>query len=217
VGLKVPLTRIRLLAENLATSPPAKTDLPDLAGTIVEESDRLLEMINTTLEIRSIETGIAVWDFREVDLARLGRKAGEVFQIAAEGKGVVLTVSDISPCMIRGDERRLLRAMSNLIDNAIKYTPTGGQIALCLQSKDGMIAFTVRDTGIGITPDLRPRIFERFYRGDHSRSLPGLGLGPSLAESIVRGHGGTIEVQSTPEKGSTFTIEISPAHQESEL
>jgi len=204
--LKVPLTRIRLLAETLATSPPAKIDLPDLAGTIVEESDRLLEMINTSLEIRAIEAGIAIWDFREMDMAGIIRKTAEIFQIAADGKGVALTLQDTGPAPILGDERRLLRAISNLIDNAIKYTPAGGRVTLSLRPGDETVVFKVRDTGMGMTPDILPRIFERFYRGDDSRSLPGLGLGLSLVQSIVHGHGGTIEVQSSPGKGSTFTI-----------
>jgi signal transduction histidine kinase len=204
--LKMPLTQIRLTAEAMVTAPPRQTELPKIAGTIVEESDRLLEMINTTLEIKAIETGIAVWDFQATDLTKLVQKAVELFQIVAEDKGLTLKITDFSRCIVKGEERRLLRAVSHLIDNAIKYTPSGGQIEISLKLRDQAVLLTVRDTGSGIAPEILPRIFDRFYRGDSSRGVSGLGLGLSLADSIIRAHGGQITVESIVGAGSTFTV-----------
>ena len=100
----------------------------------------------------------------------------------------------------------LQRVFSNLIDNAVKYTPPAGNIEITMRAINHEIAVEISDTGIGIAPDALPRIFERFYRGDKSRNVSGLGLGLSLAETIIKAHGGRIEVESTVGNGSTFTV-----------
>ena len=100
------------------------------------------------------------------------------------------------------------RMLSNLLDNAIKYTPSGGQVTISLSEKDGRILVSVQDTGCGISPGDLPRIFERFYRCDQSRSKPGIGLGLSLAWAIARAHGGDITATSMSGQGSTFTVTL---------
>ena len=109
--------------------------------------------------------------------------------------------------MINGDIRMIQRMISNLLDNAVKYTPAGGNINIAAQS-DGRhsVQITIKDTGIGISNVDMPHIFERFFRCDPSRSRTGTGLGLSLARAIARAHGGDITVTSVPHKGSTFTI-----------
>jgi signal transduction histidine kinase len=100
------------------------------------------------------------------------------------------------------------RMFSNLVDNAIKYTPSGGTVNIALSETPSQVVITVKDTGIGISQQDLPRIFERFYRCDQSRSQTGIGLGLSLARSIARSHGGDIIVQSVPGQGSAFTVAL---------
>jgi signal transduction histidine kinase len=210
--LKIPLARIRLTAESLLTAARGKTDVPEQISVVIEESDRLLEMINTTLEIKAIEAGAVVQDFSDVNIASIVEEACELFQLVAEDKGLILHLNKVEPFIVKGDLHRLQRVFSNLLDNSVKYTPRGGKIEVTIRSSVNEIAIEISDTGIGIAPDSMPRIFERFYRGDKSRSTPGLGLGLSLADSIVKLHGGTIKVSSQVGAGSVFTV-ILPGRQ----
>jgi len=209
--LRSPLTRIRLIAESLLIARGKKNDSQESVSMIIEESDRLLEMINTMLEIKSIEMGTVVWDLIDVDIAEVVKQACEFFQLAAEDKGLALNLNQVIPFVIKADLRCLQRAFSNLIDNAVKYTSPSGNIDITMRAINNEIAVEISDTGIGIAPDALPRIFERFYRGDKSRNVSGLGLGLSLAETIIKAHGGRIKVESTVGKGSTFTIFL-PGH-----
>jgi signal transduction histidine kinase len=204
--LRIPLTRIRLIAESILTTRGEKTDSQESVSMIIEESDRLLEMINTMLEIKSIEMGIAVWDLTDVDIAEVVKQACEFFQLAAEDKGLTLNLNQGISFVVKADLRCLQRVFSSLIDNAVKYTPPGGNIEITMRAINHEIAVEISDTGIGIAPDALPRIFERFYRGDKSRNVSGLGLGLSLAETIIKAHDGRIKVESTVGNGSTFIV-----------
>jgi signal transduction histidine kinase len=145
------------------------------------------------------------------------REACDLYEPAASDKGVVLTCGTEEAVDVAGDKRMIRRMVANLIDNAIKYTPPGGSVNVRL-SRDGSnrILLTVSDSGIGITPEDLPRIFDRFYRGDRSRSEAGLGLGLSLARAIARAHGGDITVASIPDRGTTFTVTL-PARRSKSL
>jgi signal transduction histidine kinase len=180
-----------------------------LAATATEECDRLLEMINTNLEITETESGAAYLHLAEVDLALLVRDACELFQTVAEDRQVKLTAALPAHCHLNADRQRLQRVIANLVDNALKYTPRGGQVSIGLVDEGSRVRLTVEDTGVGISPDERARIFERFYRSDRSRSEPGNGLGLALCLAHVRAHGGEISVESAPGCGSTFTVTLS--------
>ncbi len=135
------------------------------------------------------------------------RDACELFQAPAEDKDIRLICRAAGNFSISGDNRLIQRMIANLLDNAIKYTPAGGSVELTvdLANSDG-VAVSIKDSGIGISEEDRPRIFERFYRCDPSRSEAGIGLGLSFARAIARAHGGDIVVASEPNRGSTFTI-----------
>ncbi|NPA25441.1 MAG: cell wall metabolism sensor histidine kinase WalK [Deltaproteobacteria bacterium] len=210
--LKTPITAIRALAETL---------LDNYSGMAEEERLSFLEKINTqVIRLSAITTDLMALsrfeqadgdEFREiVDLGEIVEEAGRTLKAAAENKKIHLAtqVDDEEIMGIAGDSEALLQAITNLLDNAVKYTPAGGRIELELgyQRKEAVI--TVRDTGIGIKPEDCERIFERFYRVDKARSreLGGTGLGLSIVRHIVINHNGRIEVESRPGAGSSFRI-----------
>jgi heavy metal sensor kinase len=207
--LKSPITRIRGMAEVTLTTGKAIEEYETMAAGTVEECDRLLAMINTMLMITKAESGLHELDEQGVDMARLVRDACELLDPVAEDKGVNMACEAPETFPVVGDPRMIQRILSNLLDNAIKYTPSGGTIRVSLSEKNEREAHvTVQDTGMGIPPNDLPHIFERFYRCDHSRSQPGTGLGLSLARALARAHEGDIRVTSTLGQGSTFNLTL---------
>lgn len=206
--LRGPLARMRASAEISLAGAAASAAHETLAADTIEECDRLLEMLNTTLDIAEADAGAAKLDSGRVDLAEVLRAAAELFQPVAEDSRVELAIDAPSHCWIVGDRQRLQRVVANLVDNALKYTPPGGRVRAALQHHGKQVRLTVEDTGVGIAHEELQRVFLRFYRGDSSRSQRGFGLGLSLARSFVRAHGGEITVRSTPGGGSTFTVEL---------
>jgi heavy metal sensor kinase len=209
--LRSPLTRIRGHAEVTLTTAGSLREYEALAADTIEECDRLLDLINTLLLISKTETGVQTLAAVEIDLTALVREACDLFGPTAEDKGLRWHYDLPEAHRMRGDARLIQRLLANLLDNAIKYTPSGGSVSIGLAEKEGRPIITVKDTGIGITAADLPRIFERFYRGDRSRSQEGIGLGLSLARAIARAHGGDLTASSTPQQGSTFTVTLAPA------
>ena len=135
------------------------------------------------------------------------QEAVELFRPVAEDRAIAFHMTVPSgPVIFTGDKGRLQRVVANLIDNALKYTGPGGQVCIALEDGHSHITISVTDSGIGIDAHDLPHIFDRFYRADRSRSTCGNGLGLSLAQAFVKTHRGTIEVDSAPDKGSTFLI-----------
>ena len=206
--LRGPLARMRAGTEVSLAGAVASPAHEALAADTIEECDHLLEMLNTTLDIAEADAGAAKLDSGRVDLAEVVRAAAELFQPVAEDSRVDLAIDAPTHCWIVGDRQRLQRVVANLVDNALKYTPPGGRVRAALQHHGKQVRLTVEDTGVGIAHEELQHVFQRFYRGDHSRSQRGFGLGLSLARSFVRAHGGEITVSSTPGGGSTFTVEL---------
>jgi heavy metal sensor kinase len=207
--LKSPLTRIRGSAEVTLTTGKSRAEYEAMAAGAIEECDRLLDMINTMLMISRTEAGVERPSREQIDLAAVIREACELFGTTAEDRGVNLTCRVPERCEVLGDIRMIQRMIANLIDNALKYTGRGGAVEVSLaEEAGGKKVIRVKDSGIGISATDLPRIFERFYRGDPSRSPAGTGLGLSLARAITRAHGGEITVASLPGEGSTFTVTL---------
>jgi heavy metal sensor kinase len=207
--LRSPITRIRGLAEVTLTGDPSREDFHQMTASTIEECDRLLDMINTMLAISRTEAGVGPVECRPVDMAALVKDACELFQPLAEDKSLIIEQRFNPAAIVRGDQHMLQRMVANLIDNAIKYTPEGGRITIALTlDADHRLGLTIADTGIGISRADQPKIFDRFFRGDQSRTHIGAGLGLSLAQAIARAHGGEIHVRSTPDKGSVFTVNL---------
>ncbi len=204
--LRSPLGRIRASAELCLTSGGSKAEAEAMAAATAEGCDRLLEIINTTLDIAEAESGAAKLRLTDIDLVELVGDALELFQAIAEDSQITIAADLPDDCRVHGDRQRLQRVVANLLDNALKYMPAGGRVTIRLIGEGERVWLSIADTGIGISPDESGRIFERFYRCDRSRSKQGNGLGLSLALAFVRAHGGDITVDSTPGRGSTFTV-----------
>jgi two-component system phosphate regulon sensor histidine kinase PhoR len=210
--LRTPLASLRALAETLrdgaARDPEAG---PRFLGRIVSEIDRLALLVNDLLDLSAIESGSAKLEMAPVSMGEVAREVAAKFRPVAERRGIVLRVDDLDEVPEAwGDEARLVQAVVNLVDNALKYTPAGGAVRISGRAAQELVALSVADTGLGIASEHLPRIFERFYRVDRSRSraLGGTGLGLSIVKHIATSHGGRVEVHSVEGRGSEFTLVI---------
>ncbi len=207
--LRSPLNRIRGQVEMALTSDNGSDEWVETAGGVIEECDRLIGMINDMLEIAETNSGTFAKTMARVDVMAIVSEAFELFQPVAEDEGIKLKIESSPVSMFTmGDLPHLQRTVANLLDNAIKYTPAGGTIRLSVRRNRDEFIVDVIDSGTGISHEDLPHIFDRFYRGDRSRSTPGHGLGLSLAQAFIRAHGGTIAVKSLPGQGSAFTVHI---------
>ncbi len=206
--LRSPLGRVRACAEMSLANGESNGARESWAVSTIEECDRLLQMLDTTLDIAEADSGAARLNLDRVDLADMVLNASELFQTVAEDRHIGIATRGPEHCWINGDRQRLQRVIANLLDNALKYTPSGGEVRIELREQAQRVLLSFEDTGVGIAADDLPRIFQRFYRCDRSRSGHGIGLGLSLALAFVRAHGGDITVTSTPGAGSTFTVTL---------
>ncbi len=204
--LRSPLTRIRGAAERAIMKDTSSQDFREMAAGIIEESDGLIEIINTMLDITESEVGMMEISRTEFDVTRLAADACEIYRPLADEKGVTLRMEIQGSLMFTGDRKKLQRVLANLLENAIKYSDPGGEVTLSASLDGGMFRFDVRDNGIGIPEGDRPHIFDRFYRSEESRFEAGAGLGLSLAKAFTEAMGGAITVVSTPGSGSVFTV-----------
>jgi two-component system, OmpR family, sensor kinase len=174
-------------------------------GTIREEAGRMRGLIESLLTLTRGDEG-APMEVGRYDLGAVGKEATETARAAVDGKLSVDFVPIEQEVTATFDRERVLQVASILLDNAVKYTPDGGSVTVSVGEGDGSVALAVSDTGIGISEEQLPLIFERFYRADPSRSEGGAGLGLSIARQIAEAHGGQIGAESTPGTGSTFTL-----------
>jgi len=186
-------------------SPEHRESFLDL---IAGETNRLADLIGDVLDTSRIEAGTFSFRFAEVDLGRLVTDAVATAQV---GQDEVQLRADVRPPLpeIRGDGERLRQVLTNLIDNAIKYSPAGAEVEVRAYQEDGFVRIDVRDSGPGIAKDDQKLIFEKFGRVTGSGATrPGTGLGLFIARSIAEAHGGALDVDSAPDQGSTFTLEL---------
>jgi signal transduction histidine kinase len=206
--LRTPLTRLRGSAELALGGQPDLDRYREALADCVEESDRVLVMLNTLMDISEAESGAMPLAREPLRLAEVVDRAVDLYRDVAEAKGITLTVRTQDDVTVSGDRVRLEQVAANLLDNAIKYTPRKGSVAVDVARVDGTAELRVSDTGAGIRPDELPRIWDRLFRGDTSRTERGLGLGLSLVKAIVEAHGGKVSVASGPGRGSTFVISL---------
>jgi signal transduction histidine kinase len=208
--LRTPLTIMRGEIELALRSPKAPEDYRRILASALEEIFRLASIIDNLLLLARADQGTYEVHFSEVDLVGLAHELFEDSEVLAEPKRIRISLKVGEPVMIVGDRVRLRQLCLNLIDNAIKYTPEGGSVTIAVERLDGTALFRVQDTGIGIPPDELGRVFDRFYRVDKARSrdMGGAGLGLSIARWIAELHRGSIDVKSTIDRGSTFTVTL---------
>lgn len=194
--LRTPLAETRARLESLLRQPAdVEISLDGIAGAVAD-IDRLIGVFNALLRLAELDTGLRRAGFAPLDVAALVEDAVELYAPAAEAKGISLSSSATPRLELKGDRQLLAQAIGNLLDNAVKYTPAGGRIQITAgPAEDGGIAIAVGDSGPGIPEAERPRVVQRFYRGDASRHAEGVGLGLSLVEAVARLHGGELRLE----------------------
>jgi signal transduction histidine kinase len=209
--LRTPLTRLRGTAE-VALQPEAdQTKTKEALADCLEESERVLNMLNTLTDITEAESGMMKLKLEPVDLCQLVREVAELYEYVAEEKKVGIKLELPDQCRAEIDRIRIRQVFANLLDNAIKYNSAGGSATISLASESSCAIAWFRDTGQGIPMEEQDKIWSRLYRGDKSRSQRGLGLGLSLVKAIVEAHGGSVTVFSRPGQGAEFTVRL-PIH-----
>ncbi len=206
--LRTPMMRLRAAAEaGLRTGADARDPREALADCL-EEAERVAAMLDTLMDISEAEVGAMRLSRERLDLAEVVRDAVTLYSDVAEDKHIVLQSRCAPGVCVSADRNRMRQVVANLLDNAIKYTPAGGRVEVQAALDGAEAVLTVTDTGAGIPPGELPRIWERLYRGDASRSERGLGLGLSLVKAIVEAHAGRVAATSTPGQGSTFVVRL---------
>ena len=184
--------------------------------TIERNSARLMRQVGDLLLAGQIESGRLSLEFAEVDMTQIAQEAAELVGPQADAQGVTLTVDAALPAVLYGDRARLLQLADNLLTNAIKFTPAGGQAGLSVARADGWCRVTASDTGIGIPPEDRPHLFQRFYRASSAteRGISGTGLGLAICQAIAEGHHGSIRLADHEGPGTVFVVELPLAARE---
>ena len=211
--LKTPLMVLRAGVERALVHPGTPGEILQSLDETLAQINQMTEMVESLLTLARADEGRAPLAVEEADLRDLLSDVTETAGMLGESAGITVS-SEMpdQPVRLAVDRHRIQEMLLNLVTNAIKYTPSGGTVALSLADQDGVVSFTVRDSGIGIAPGDLPHIFDRFWRADPARSRtgqhPGTGLGLAITKWIAEAHGGSITVQSRPGRGTLFTVSL---------
>jgi signal transduction histidine kinase len=193
--LRTPLAELRSRLEELSLTRPSPDETFSEVEAAVADVDRVIQMFNALLRLAEIDAGMRRSGFVPVDVARVSKEIVEFYSPAAELKGIVLSARGAGAATVAGDPLLLAQAVSNMVDNALKYAAANGSVAVEVsQGNDGVTEITVADNGPGISDAEKPKAAERFFRGDASRGSPGVGLGLSIVEAVARLHGGALQL-----------------------
>jgi heavy metal sensor kinase len=208
--LRTPLTVIKTELEGVIDRQDGKQGARELAGNVLEEIERLRKIVEGLLALSRLDAGEALEKPVPFDLGELAATTTEQMCLLAEDKKISIECHVPEKVVVEGDRARLKQVAVNLLDNAIKYTPPGGQVHLRVSAADHKAFLEVSDNGIGIPAEAQPHVFERFYRVDKARSrdLGGAGLGLSIVKSICLAHGGRVQLESQEGHGSRFVVEL---------
>lgn len=204
--LRTPLAAIRALAETLDDEVD-EDDRREFLRRIHQQVERLTTLVNELLDLSRIESGSITLNPEVIHLGELVTEAASLLRTKTDS-GAVTIVQDGCDLSVEADRPSLLRVVSNLLDNAIKWSPNEGRVWVSTADEGDLVALSVRDEGEGIQDQDVPRVFERFFKADGSRSKQGVGLGLAIVKHLVRAHGGTATVVSKPGQGATFTVRL---------
>jgi signal transduction histidine kinase len=205
--LRHPLTRLRNRIESMRKDSPDNTELQQKLGELTLECDALLTTFQALLRISNIESGKRSSGFKAMDFTKLMQDVVELYEPVAADKNITLQFLPLNAQVV-GDKDLLFQAFTNLIDNAIKYTPTEGIVTVAMQPQEKGARVVIRDTGLGVSDEHKDRVFRRFYRVEHSRRLPGSGLGLSLVAAIIKLHSGIIQLHDNSPQGLAVTVTL---------
>jgi heavy metal sensor kinase len=206
--LRTPLTVIRGQLEVALFTAKTPEQYREAMINALEDVERLSNIVRALLMLSQAESGQLVLQKSELNFAEMVRDLVDEYQIPADAQGVHLAAETPDACVLQADRVQIERLVTNLLSNAIKYTPKGGEVRLRMWQEGGQVKLMVTDTGVGISPDHLPHIFDRFYRVPSSDPEKGLGLGLSFVAWIVKAHGGAIEVDSELQKGTRFLVSL---------
>lgn len=204
--LRTPLTRLRITVESALGRAAPESMVREALADCLEETQRVQATLDTLLDVAEAEAGAIKLRWEPIAAADILAEVAELYEFAAEEKGARLEVRAAPDLGFEGDRVRLRRALANLVDNALKYLGAGRSILLSAEMTEREVMLAVQDDGVGIGAEDLPRIWDRLFRADRSRSAAGMGLGLSLVKAIVEAHGGRAEAQSTMGGGSTFRL-----------
>jgi two-component system, OmpR family, sensor histidine kinase SenX3 len=212
--LKTPVGALTLLAEAVLDAADDADAVQRFAGRMQHESARLGRLVRELIELSRLQGAEPLPGNDLVLVSALLDEAQDRTRLAAEKAGTSVVVRYANDLVVRGNETQLTMAITNLVDNAIAYSPRGTRVAVSARAVDGHVDISVSDQGIGIAENELPRVFERFYRVDQARSRAtgGTGLGLAIVKHVATNHGGTVSVWSVPGAGSTFTIRLPAVH-----
>jgi PAS domain S-box-containing protein len=210
--LRTPLTAIDGWVQVLLGEEPGplNADQRRFLGTVKRNSERLMRLVGDLLVAGQIEAGKLTLELGDVDVAELAHETAELVASTAQAKQITLDLQGDEHAFVRGDRQRLGQLLTNLVNNAIKFTPEEGSVTVAVAAHDGTCRISVRDTGIGIPPDEREHLFERFYRTTNatSRGIKGTGLGLAISKAIAESHEGTLKLGDADGPGTEFVVEL---------
>jgi two-component system sensor histidine kinase SenX3 len=211
--LKTPVGAIALLTEAVLDAAEDVEEVRRFGGKILRESTRLGRLVTELIALSRLQGAERLPDLNVVEVDAVVREALGRTTLSAESAAITVTTDAASGLLVEGDRTLLVTALSNLLENAVAYSPAGSPVSVSRRLADGLVEIAVTDRGIGIPEDEQQRVFERFYRADkaRSRATGGTGLGLAIVKHVAANHGGSVGLWSRPGTGSTFTLRI-PAH-----
>ena len=202
---KTPIISIKGFAEILKDDDLSKEERNEYLDIIIEESKRLSSLATNVLNLSKIETQVILNDIQRFNIGEQIRQSILLLDSKFQSKNILLDIN-IEDCYVNGNKEMLNQVWVNLLDNAIKFNNKNGIVSVNMKKEEGNIFINITDTGLGITRESIPKIFDKFYQGDRSHSTNGNGLGLTIVKKIIELHGGTIECDSIVSKGTKFTI-----------